>query len=173
MKRILTLLLCSLFVMALPVYAAVDLAQLQIMVRALGFLNNPPTGDLNVGIVYSPGIPGSAEEASALEAELGSGLQVGDLFLKPVMVNINDVDNANVGLFFLTKDLGTDGRKILAASKKKQILCVTTDVAQVTNGSCGLGIVSQPKIQILVNHSVASSSGATFATVFSMMITEY
>jgi hypothetical protein len=168
-----TLLLCCLFVIALPAQAEVSLSQMQILVRALGFLNNPPTGTITLGIVYSASEPGSEQEANALHTLLDDGLQVGNLYIKSVLVNINDAANADVNLFFLTKHLGAEGRKILTASQKKQILCVTTDTSAVVNGSCGLGIVSQPKIQILVNHGAASSSGASFSTVFNMMITEY
>ncbi|MES2219045.1 MAG: hypothetical protein V4501_11615 [Pseudomonadota bacterium] len=172
MKKIALFLTCCFMVMAMPAQA-VSLSDLEIAVRALGFMNNPPTGELSVGIVYAPDVPSSAQEAENLQRMLGNGLQVGNLFLKPVMVNINEADNANVGLFFLTGGLGGDARKLSSASNKKQILCVTTDVSQVINGACGLGVKSHPKIEILVNRAAAANSGATFATAFSMMITEY
>jgi hypothetical protein len=173
MKKILTSLICGLILMAMPVQAAVALSDLEIAVRALGFTNNPPTGELRFGIVYSPEVASSEQEAENLQKLLGSGLQVGNLFLNPVMVNIDDADNANVGVFFLTQGLGREARKLWAPSHTKQILCVTTDVAQVINGSCGLGIKSRPKIEILVNRAAAANSNTTFATAFSMMITEY
>jgi hypothetical protein len=173
MKRIVLLLTCCLILIVMPVQAAVGLGDLEIAVRALGFINNPPTGELSVGIVYSPEVASSAQEAESLQKILGDGLQVGSLFLKPVMVNINEADNASVGIFFLTEGLGGDARKLLSASNKKQILCVTTDIPQVINGACGLGIKSHPKVEIIVNRAAAANSGTTFATAFSMMITEY
>ena len=152
---------------------AVSLNDLQIAVRALGFTNNPPSGNLSVGIVYVDSIPNSVNEAHELQDILGDGLQVGNLYLKPVMVPINAVENANVGLFFMTEGMGSNGQGVLSASNQKQILCVTTDVTQVIRGLCALGVKSQPKIEILVNRSAAANSGITFSSAFSMMITEY
>jgi hypothetical protein len=152
---------------------AVSLSDLQIAVRALGFINNPPTGKVSVGVVYAPDIPGSTQEAQELQAILGNGLQVGNLFLKPVMVPVNDGDISTVGLLFLTQGLGSISRTLLSASKKKRILCVTTDITQVIKGACALGVKSYPKIEILVNRAAAANSGITFASAFNMMITEY
>ena len=152
---------------------AVSLSDLEIAVRALGFTNNPPTGNLSIGIVYADSIPNTVNEAHELQNILGDGLQVGNLYLKPVMVPLNDVDNANVGLFFLTRGMGKDGERVLSASNQKHILCVTTDATQVIKGRCALGIISHPKIEILVNRTAAANSGITFSSVFSMMITEY
>ncbi len=172
MKKIAKFFIFCFIITAMPVQAEITLNDLQIAVRALGFINRPPTGELSVGIVYAPNVPRSAEEALALQNMLGDGLQVGNLFLKPVMVKIDEADNTNVGLFFLTDGVGNEASKVLAASVRKQVLCVTTDIAQVKNGECALGIRSQP-VEILVNRAVATNSGTTFATAFRMMITEY
>jgi hypothetical protein len=172
MKKIAKFLIFCFIITVMPVHAEVSLNDLQIAVRALGFINNPPSGELRVGIVYAPDVPRSAGEAQSLQNMLGEGLQVGNLFLKPVMVRIDEANSANVGIFFLTSGLGNEASKLLATSESKQILCVTTDIAQVKNGECALGIRSQP-VEILVNRSVATNSGTTFATAFRMMITEY
>jgi hypothetical protein len=172
MKKMAGLLIFYLLLMWLPAQA-VSLSDLQIAVRALGFTNNPPSGNLSLGIVYVDSIPNSVDEAHKLQDILGDGLQVGNLFLKPVMVPVNDVENANVGLFFMTGGIGSSAQRVLSASNQKQILCVTTDVAQVMRGLCALGVKSQPKIEIIVNRAAAANSGITFSSAFSMMITEY
>ncbi len=173
MKTIAGFLIFCLTMMLLTSAQAVSLGDLQIAVRALGFINNPPTGKLNVGVVYAADIPGSTQEAHELQTILGNGLQVGNLFLKPVMVPINGGDSSTVGLFFLTQGLGSESRPLLSASEKKRIICVTTDITQVIKGVCALGVKSYPKIEILVNRAAAANSGITFASAFNMMITEY
>jgi hypothetical protein len=49
---------------------------------------------------------------------------------------------------------------------------VTTDLNQVRDGVCLMGVRSSPKVQIVVNRAAANASGITFATVFRVMITE-
>ncbi|MES2219043.1 MAG: hypothetical protein V4501_11605 [Pseudomonadota bacterium] len=173
MKKIALFLIGCCLMIALPAQASVELKDLEVAVRALGFTNNPPTGKLNIGIVYSPNVSSSVQEAENLQKLLGGGLQVGNLFLKPIMIKINEADNADVGLFFLTQGVGIDGRKLLPASNKKPIVCITTDISQVIAGACVLGVKSHPKVEILVNRAAAAKSGTKFATAFNMMITEY
>jgi hypothetical protein len=172
MKKIAQLLIfCFTMLPFLPA-RAISLGELQIAVQALGFINNPPTGKLTVGIVFAPNIPISIREAYELQTMLGNGLQVGNLFLTPVMIPVSKSDNSDVGLFFLTHGLG-EISSFLSASKNKQTLCVTTDIKQVKKGECVLGVKSHPKIEILVNRAAAANCGTKFISVFNMMITEY
>jgi hypothetical protein len=90
MKKIAKFFIFCFIITAMPVQAEITLNDLQIAVRALGFINSPPSGELSVGIVYAPNVPRSAEEAQDLQNMMGDGLQVGNLFLKPVMVKIDE-----------------------------------------------------------------------------------
>jgi len=171
MKKI-AFMICYLLLIAIPAQAAITHNDLLIMARVVGFISHHSSGELNVGIVYAPGVSRSVEEAEDLQAMLGSGLRVGDVFLKPVMVSIEGVNNANVGVFFLTGGVGNSAQKLLAPCREKQIPCITADISQVRNGSCVIGIVSNPKIEILVNRSAAANCNTKFSTPFSMMITE-
>jgi len=53
------------------------------------------------------------------------------------------------------------------------VACLTTDLAQVRGGACAIGIRSGPRVEILVNHAAAESSGVSFSTAFRMLITEF
>jgi ABC-type uncharacterized transport system substrate-binding protein len=141
---------------------------LMIAARALGFLQNPPTGQVRVGVVYAPNVPRSVDEADNLDRMLGSGLKVGTLVLLPAKVKIDDVASASVGLFLLADYVGSDGSRLASAAKAKRIPCVTADIAAVESGYCAMGVRSQPRIEIVVNRAAAES----FATVFRMLITE-
>src|ERR1700722_16317183 len=152
-------------------HAQFALSDVQIAGRALGFLDKPLRGEVDVGIVYSPANPQSAREAESLKDLLGDGLRIGDITLKPVLVPVADVGRAPAGLFFLTDDVdGVD--RVAAAARLRRIPCITTDLATVKSGACAIGIRSQPKIEILVNRNAAAESHLSFSTVFRMMITE-
>jgi len=159
-------------VAALPARADITAADLQVAARALTFVENPLSGTVRVGIVYAADKPRSVQQAEALRDLLGNGLRAGNLNLRPVMVESKSVAAANVDLFFLTEQIGASSAQIANASVAKQVPCVTTDIEQVRNGACVMGVRSRPKVEILVNRAAAAASGVTFATVFRVMITE-
>lgn len=155
-----------------PARADVTPKDLQVMARALGFTEKPPTGEVTIGIVYAPGNPQSAKEAEDLQKLMGDGLKAGAMVLKPTLVKIDEVAGADVGAFLLTEGVGADAGKLAAATKAKQKPCITTDIPQVQSGACVMGIKSEPKVEIIVNKAAAADSGIGFAASFRMMITE-
>jgi len=159
------LLLCALLGVLSPARAGVTH-------NDLGFLENPPTGEVRVGIVYAPGDPRSIAEAASLRDTLKGGLRAGNFVLRSVMVTIDEVEQAKVDLFFLTHGIGEAATKVAAASDAKRIPCVTTDIAQVKRGTCVVGVRSEPRAEILVNRAAADASGTIFSTAFRMLITE-
>jgi len=145
---------------------------LQIAARALSFMEQPISGNVRVGIVYSPASPRSTRQAEQLLSDLGRGLTVGNIVLRPVMVPIADAATADVDLFLLTENMPPDDKPLAAISKARQIPCVTTDIDQVRSGGCIMAIRSKPKVEILINRDAARDSGLQFATAFRVMITE-
>jgi hypothetical protein len=168
--RIAACLACML-INALPAAADVSAGDMQVMARALGFMSHPPTGVVEVGIIYSPDVPQSSREARSAEELLG-GLSVGGVTLRPQLIPLTQVASAHVGLLFLTGGLGERAQPVAAASRNLRIPCITTDLAQVTRGVCAIGIRSQPRVEVLVNRAAAAAAGTSFSTVFSLMITE-
>ena len=162
----------SLFLAAMPARAEVTQNDLQIAGRALSFLKVPLTGERRIGIVYVPGNAQSEREAATLQRLLGTGLKIGNITLRPTMVPAADAARSSVDLFFLTPGMGADAPGLAAASGTRRVPCVTTDLAQVRNGLCSMGVRSQPRIEILVNRAAAASSNTVFSSVFRMMITE-
>ncbi len=169
----LALLLMGLAAMPNPARAEVTGNDLLIAARALGFIKPPPSGPVRVGIVYAADAPASAAEARELARLMGDGLEVASFDLIPVMVTLDAVGGADVGLYFLTRGIGAGGTKVAAAAKAKQIPCITFDIEQVRNGDCAIGVRTEPHIEILVNRQAADSSGTAFAAMFSLMITEF
>jgi hypothetical protein len=152
--------------------ATVTETDVLVAARALGFMQNPPAGEIRVGIVYTTGVPKSVEQADQLQGMLAGGLKVGNLDMLPIKVKIDELAGANVQLVLLTEYVGTDGVRVADATKAKQIPCITVDIAQVQNGNCVMGVRSEPRVEIIVNRTAAARSGTSFATVFRMLITE-
>ena len=152
--------------------ATVTETDVLVAARALSFLQNPPAGEIRVGIVYSPGDPRSVEEAEQLQRILAGGLKVGNLTMTPLKVTLDELASTNVQLLWLTAGIDRDGERVADATKVKQIPCITVDLAAVHNGACVMGVSSQPRVEIIVNRAAAAKSNMSFATVFRLLVTE-
>jgi len=96
----------------------------------------------------------------------------GALTLTPQLVKPDEARRTNVRLFLLTDGVGEAAAEVATAAKANRIVCITTDIEQVKNGNCVMGVRSVPRIEILVNHAAAAASGIVFSTAFRMLITE-
>jgi ABC-type uncharacterized transport system substrate-binding protein len=165
--------LCALlFMLTIPARAGFDDSTVRIAARVLSFMDRPPTGVVTAGIIYAPDNPRSVADAHRLQEMLGNGLQVGGVTLKGTMVKITDDASAHVGLFFLTEDVGAAASQLVRVERNEHIPCITTDLAQVRDGSCAIGIQAEPRVEIIVNTNAANASAVKFSTVFRTLITE-
>jgi hypothetical protein len=158
--------------MALPGVAQVTDTTLLVAARALTFLQHPPQGELIVGIVYEPRNVQSAREAQQLYDAMENGFRAGTLVLRPRMLDLAELSSSGVGLYFLTAGLGRAAAALAPVSRSHQIPCVTTDITQVADGNCAMGVRAQPRVEILVNRAAAAASGMAFSEAFRVMITE-
>jgi hypothetical protein len=172
MRSKLWALLVSGALMALPAAAEDSATTLLVAVRALSFLQHPLQGEVIVGIVYQPGNAQSALEAKQLDAMMEDGFRAGQLVLRPRLIALDELANSNVGLYFLTSDLGHAAAALAQLDRSRKIPCVTTDIVQVQDGNCAMGVRALPRVQILVNRAAAAASGMTFSEAFRVMITE-
>lgn len=173
MRRVVPLLLlAAMAAVASTASADVTLTDVQVAARALSFMESPPSGNVRVGIVYDPDESRTGRQAGALQTMLAGGLRVGNLELEPTLVSLERAAEADVDVFLLTENVGAAAERVAEASTRRGIPCATTDIEQVRNGLCALGIRSTPKVEILVNRAAAERSGTTFATAFRLMIKE-
>lgn len=168
---------CSLWlaVLALATLSAsaeISITDLQVAARALTFMEQPLSGRVRVGIVHSTRSPRSQSQAKSLATRLDSGLLVGSIELIPVLVPIEEARTAAVDMFLLTEFVPPAFPELSTISRQRQILCVTTDVAQVESGACTVAVRSRPTVEIIVNREAAVNSGVRFATAFRVMVTE-
>jgi hypothetical protein len=152
--------------------AAADPAKdVQVAVRALGFLESAPHGDVVLGIVFDPGKPATVAERDALMAALGGGMPAGDLKVTGSPIEVGKVGAAgNVAALYLTT--GINYAEVAAAASGKKILTISGDKACAQGGQCVMSVVTAPTVEITVNHNAATEVGASFKAAFRMMIHE-
>jgi hypothetical protein len=143
--------------------------ELQIVGRAVAFMQPPPTAGA-VAVVYAAGDAASRQDADAIAAEIGNGLQAGSVLLP---VRVVDVAALSAGGFIVAiSAAGASGPLLGAAVRAARILCVTADLAAVQAGFCTMGIITRPRIEIVLNHAAAAAADITFVAAFRMMIRE-
>jgi len=145
-----------------------------IAARALTFLEVPPKGSAEIGIIRDPADPASVKDADTAKTVIGEGLSVGDLTVRARFLTPSEVQGAN-GLAALLVTGGTPAvfQEVAAAGKSRKLLTITTDPACIRADLCAVLVRSEPKIQVLANSRVVQQDGIAFSQTFAMMIKEF
>jgi hypothetical protein len=139
----------------------------------MAFLLHPPTGTLEIGIVYPAGSAAGRAEAEQIEAAFGSGLQAGSLTLRPRLLTVQEAVRQDHAAALLLTDAALPQASALAAALAgKGTLTITSDPAMITAGQAVMAVRSQPRVEIYVNRAAAQAAGVEFSTAFRMMIQE-
>jgi hypothetical protein len=149
--------------------ASLQPQELQILGKALNFLQPPLTGEPVVAIVYAPDDPKSRLDAEDLAGQLNK-VRLGGVAVVARIVASQSLATEAFQLV-ITAD-GADGKPVIAAAQANHALCVTANVAAVRDGQCTMAIRSLGKVEIFVNREAAAESGIGFATAFRMMVHE-
>ncbi len=147
-------------------------ANLQVLARTLGFMDPPMKGRLRVGILYDPASTAATRDANALSGQFAGGLRSGGLVLEARLVPIAEAAKADVDLFLLSRGNGERAAAVAPVLKARKLPCLSTDLDQVRAGHCTIGLQSAPRVEIILNTSLAADSDTAFASVFRMMIKE-
>lgn len=142
---------------------------LQVIGRALSFVEGGPSGSVVLAIVYSDDAPGSKEEADATAAAIGGGLAAGEVTLTAQVVPVSALASASgAAAVFVPAGMAAHYDAIKASGK----ISFSTDRACVTAGGCVVAIQSAPKVEIVVNRAAAAAASVSFESAFQMMINE-
>jgi hypothetical protein len=167
--------------LAVPIISVASIAHaettpkdMQVLGRALGFLEKPLTGSVIMGVVYAPGNAASETDLKAVQETLGKGVKSGNVTLeaKPIAVTNLASDLTDLKVIFITEGLAAHYEQIVAAIKDRGILSVTTDLACVQADKCAVGVKSEPKVEIIVSRAAAGAVGVGFSASFRMMVKE-
>ncbi len=123
-----------------------------------------------MAVAYSPATAGSRQDAEAIVAMIGPGLQVDKTLLRPKLVDVNTLETS--GFSVVIAAIGADGPQLSATVRAAHALCVTKDLTAVRAALCTMAITSEPRVEIVVNHEASTKAGIEFAAAFRMMIRE-
>lgn len=160
----------ALTVPSAPQAASVTANDLRTLGRAIAFMQPPPAPDAVIAIVYVPGNAASRQDAEAIAALIGGGLQAGRAVPRAKVIDINNLGTA--GFQVVIAAAGANGPQLNAVTRAARALCVTTEIEAVRAGLRAMAITSEPRVEILVNHAISAAAGSNFATAFRMMIRE-
>ncbi|WP_339336836.1 hypothetical protein [uncultured Maricaulis sp.] len=152
-----------------PVMAETTQRDLEVIGRALSFVEGASGSDRTVAIVYDPA---SEAEAQALASAMSGGLSAGRVTLNARLVPMGDTGSlggadAAVLLGGAAGDAG-----VFSAASAAGVMTVSTDMGCVQSAQCVMGVQSAPSVRIVVNRGAADSSSVSFAAAFAMMIEE-
>lgn len=145
---------------------------LQVLARALGFLERPPVGSVEIGIVYPQQSANGRIEAERIAAGFGDGLRVGNLTLRPKLVPVDAAGQAGTIAMLLTEAAVPHAAVVAKAVAGRSILTVSSDRSLVDAGLVVMVVRSEPRVEILVSRAATQAAGVAFAAAFRMMIQE-
>ncbi|MGA3402762.1 MAG: hypothetical protein ABSC95_26430 [Acetobacteraceae bacterium] len=150
--------------------ASLSPQEVQVLGKALGFVQLPPDGATTVAVVYASGNAGSRADAEQIAAEIGDGVRVGSIILKPQVIDVAALASIEPAVIVSAAD--ANGDAVMRASRARHALCVTAELAAVQSGSCIMTIRSNPRVEIVLNAEAARAAGVVFPIAFHMMVRE-
>ncbi len=149
--------------------APVDTAEVEAVGRALGFVESLPHGLVRLGVVHAPGdVERARWAAAALDGITGQGMPT--LQARAVAANrlagIDDID-----VLFVLPGVSEDyGEAIAAAVRQQHLFSVSTDPACLQANCCVLMVQARPRVEIVIDTSMARAAGARFSLIFAAMV---
>jgi hypothetical protein len=150
--------------------ASMSSRELQVLERVITFLLPSPSSGAQLCIVYAAADPASRRDAEEIAALLGGGLKIGTATVPSILVASPAAAAGGCRLVIVAA--GANGPQISAATRSAHTLCVTADTDAVQAGLCTMAIRSDPRMDIMINHTAAVAGGIEFAAAFRMMIRE-
>jgi hypothetical protein len=139
----------------------------QILGRAIAFLQPPPSGTATVAIAYDPAHPASKQDADAIAGFFGDGLRTGPANLKAQAVDVSQLASGHFIAVIAAAGVNID--QVFSASRALRVPCITADAEAVQGGRCVMSVQSDPKVDIQINAAAASLSGVAFRSAFMFM----
>ncbi|SHI68983.1 hypothetical protein SAMN02745194_00840 [Roseomonas rosea] len=155
-----------------PGLAEPTLRDLQAAVRALAFLEEPPTGLADIGIVYPDGSAEGLSQARRIAAIFGEGLRAGNLTLRPKLVTVAGAGQAGAVALLLTDAALPEVHRVAAAVARSGVVTIAAGTTAPEAGASVLSVRGGPRVEIVVNRAAAQAAGVSFAAAFRMMIQE-
>lgn len=153
-----------------PANAEVTEKDLQVLGRAIGFIENGPSGTVSVAVVYADGDAASQASADQLAAFVGTGRSAGKLTMNAVSTAVGALSGADIILVPNGQSSLYDAVKAATSSGKG--ISASADKACAAAGACVISIASDPKVEIFMSGSASAAANVSFGSAFRMMIKE-
>jgi hypothetical protein len=165
--------LAELLIVPMPAMADIAAKAVLVAVRTFAFVGDAPNGAIDLAIAFDPADAVSrADMKTALDA-LSGDLQVGGLSVHPVPLPVSELDRLSAFRFVLiTSGLQRYGAAIFTRTRGRGTMTVSADLDCVRDGYCVMGVVAEPRVEVVVNRAAAQAAAVTFDPNFIMMITE-
>ncbi len=141
--------------------------------RVISFQQRPPASMVTTSIIFDPADPASVAEASAIEKQVGSGIQAGKSTIRVRRVAVGQLGGlSGSSVAFVTSGLRDRHADIASAAQKGGILTITSDLSCVTAGHCAVAVSSGTKVQITVSRAACKDAKVQFGSAFLMLVKE-
>ncbi len=158
---------------AVPAARATSFKDIQVGIRGIAFLTDPPRGRVEVAIIRDAQSRSSEQDAEAIEGWVAAA-GTDKLDLVPRLVDIRDLDRTGpVRIAIVASGLEPYFGRILAFAQRNGTLTITADLACVRSGNCILGVTTEPNVEVIVNRRTSLACGLDFVRSFRMMVKEY
>ena len=116
--------------------ASLSTRDLQILGRVLAFTQIVFTSEQTVAIVYATGNEASRRDAKSIAAQIGNGLRVGSILLRPRLVDTASLAAGGFTVLIIAEGAtaGAAGAQLMQATRRERALCVTASFAAVEAG---------------------------------------
>ena len=153
-----------------PAQAIVE-RDLQVTARVLNFIENIEKGPVKVAIIYDETSEQSVSDAQSLAKLLSDeGLLAGQYTLIPEMVKMQNLDQINTNLAYVSLGMKGNFGKIADIAATKNIFTFTKDFACLEEQKCVLALETQPDVKIEISDDAAVRSGLAFGMALRMMV---
>jgi hypothetical protein len=155
-----------------PAFAEITAKDLQVMIRAIGFLQPAPMGNAALVVVYDPSVQESAAEASQIQTLLADGYSSQGMVLHPKLVNASAVTSFPTGsIVFVTSGIGYCHSSVARSAREGGVLTMSLDRTCVEKGDCVLYVNTGSRVEIVVSKAAAEAANVQFKQTFMLMVT--
>jgi predicted nuclease of predicted toxin-antitoxin system len=152
---------------------ATTLKELQLGIRTLNYMLDPPRGRAEVAILYDTRSAESGTDARNLQAWLGSAATLPNIELVPVLVDVSKLDTAQTFRIGVATDgLASQFNRIFDYARRSGMLIISADLDCVRSAKCAVGISASPSLEVFINHEVTNACRINFLAGFRMMVKE-
>jgi len=169
-------LLAVLFLLGAPAALAdshvVTGKDIEVAVRAFGFVYGIPRDTLGIEIVYDPSSAVSRSEAEGVSKLISSGGAFAGRNVSGRLVPYGQMGSTGGKVAYITHGLSAQYDALTDAARRSGMITFSTDFACVEKTGCVMAVEASPRIRIEISRTAAASAGVEFSQALKLMVRE-